>query len=610
MPSKDLYILLRAKDMASKTIKGVSKSVGGLQTAGARAGAALKTMAVGAAAIGTTVLVANVKSGIDSLAELESATTSVQGALEQMGLAGQITGKQVADWANEIEAATDAAFDDKAITRATTTLVRYGNVAPKNLRKTMEVMTDLAAKTGDVESASTLLAKALADPAKAAGKLSRVGIVLTKTQQDQIKAMVKAGDAAGAQALLLDILAQKTTGAAKAMSGPYQDAMAKLGDAVEDAQRALAIGFLPVIQEVADWLSKELVKPSTIQGIKDFGQGLAGGLREAVKWARSLPWDQIVSGLKSAAGFAKTLIDAFMAMPTEVKGLIIGLAGLNKLTGGAVGGIVSELGKGLIHGVLGMNAGVVNINAAVVNGGGLPGGGAGAVGAKGGGIVSGIKSAATYILPFLPAAFAIGASEAIRQERLAEIASKSDAELVAMRGELANVVPGFGAIGARWSQQNAQQLASINAELGRRGIAVEGSIGRMGSAVAGQLDSANALLTMVRDGNTNLAIGLGATKTALGTAIGAVNAAVGASQSGITSAVNSDRSATTSALAGVKSATASGLSGVRSAVATDTAVLRAKNFTPRIFVNNNISVRSYMNGQVVVDAYTNKKRAP
>ncbi len=596
--SKDLYILLRAKDMASKTIKGVSKQVGGLRSAGAKAGAALKGLAIGAAAVGGTVLVASIKSGIDSLAELESATTSVQGALEQMGLAGQITGKQVADWANEIEAATDAAFDDKAITRATTTLVRYGNVAPKNLRKTMEVMTDLAAKTGDVESASTLLAKALADPAKAAGKLSRVGIVLTKTQQDQIKAMVKAGDAAGAQALLLDILAQKTTGAAKAMSGPYQDAMAKLGDAVEDTQRALAVGFLPVIQDVADWLSKELVKPSTIQGIRDFGKALAGGLREAVKWARSLPWDQIVSGLKSAAGFAKTLIDAFMAMPTEVKGLIIGLAGLNKLTGGAIGGIVSELGKGLIKGVLGITAGVVNLTALKGIGGlpGLPGGGAGgagggAAGTAGGGVASLV---AKYVAPFLPAAAALVAQEVIRGQREQAVQEMPTPDLKGYVARLEASIdhPGYGPIGARRQQQDMQELARAMRELGTR---------------TGELPEA-------------FKTGLNATTTALNAALGTVHTAVSgvgtntgmalrsmsainSSTQGVKTSVANNQSATTSALAGVKSATASGLSGVKAASNATTAAINRKNFDPTIVVRTAISIRNIISAQAAANFY-------
>ena len=110
--------------------------------------------------------------GISSLETLESATTSVGAAISQMGLSGKVSAAQVADWANQIEDAVGAAFDDKAITQATTTLIRFGKVTAENLKPAMVVMTDLATKTGSVDSAATLLAKALANPEKAAGKLA------------------------------------------------------------------------------------------------------------------------------------------------------------------------------------------------------------------------------------------------------------------------------------------------------------------------------------------------------------------------------------------------------------------------------------------------------
>ena len=52
------------------------------------------------------------------------------------------------------------------------------------------------------------------------------------------------------------------------------------------------------------------------------------------------------------------------SLPPWVQTAVITGWGLNKLTGGALGGIVAELGKGLIKGVLGIKAGAVNITAA------------------------------------------------------------------------------------------------------------------------------------------------------------------------------------------------------------------------------------------------------
>jgi hypothetical protein len=93
--------------------------------------------------------------------------------------------------------------------------------------------------------------------------------------------------------------------------------------------------------------------------------------------ARSLPWAQIGQSLQLAGAGAKAVIGAFMAMPAWVQTAVLTGWGLNKLTGGALSGIVGELGKGLIRGVLGLNAGVVHAKAGVVNviGGAGAGGG-------------------------------------------------------------------------------------------------------------------------------------------------------------------------------------------------------------------------------------------
>jgi TP901 family phage tail tape measure protein len=123
-------------------------------------------------------------------------------------------------------------------------------------------------------------------------------------------------------------------------------------------------------------------------GIKQFGTDLANAFQGAAEWIGKLDFRQIGDSLKVAGIFAKTLIQSFLAAPAWLQTAVITGWGLNKLTGGAISGIVGELGKGLIKGVLGMNAGVVNINAATVNGLGGTGGAAAAAGKGGLGLVS------------------------------------------------------------------------------------------------------------------------------------------------------------------------------------------------------------------------------
>jgi hypothetical protein len=321
----------------------------------------------------------NVKSGISSLAELEDAVTSVDGAIGQVGKGWSTTGQTIARWANEIETSVQRAFDDKEITQAATTLIRYGKISEQQLRPAMEVMTDLAAKTGDVGTAGELLARSLAAPEKAAGRLVRQGIILDETTQKNIASLVKAGKVGEAQALVLEAIARQTKGAAAAMNGPYRDALETLKDVTEDAQRALGEAFLPVISKVADKLSNELAKPETIENLRNFGKTLAGAFDKVLEAGQKIPWGTIGDSLKLAGTGAKAVFDAFTMLPPWVQTAVLTGWGLNKLSGGALGTIVGELGKGLIKGVLGINAGVVNVRGAVVNGGGgvVPGGGKG-----------------------------------------------------------------------------------------------------------------------------------------------------------------------------------------------------------------------------------------
>jgi hypothetical protein len=390
-----LIASLELRDKLSAGVKGAQTSLGKFESRWDKVSSKLKAGlvvgGVGAAAfIGKQVSV-----GLQSLADLESAVSAVDGAIAQVGPTWTTTGTEIAAAANRIEANVGAAFDDKDIVSATETLIRYGKVTEKNLEPAMQVMTDLAARTGSVDSAAQLLAKALADPAKAAGKLARSGVVLTKSQQDTIKAMVEANDMAGAQAYLLAELEKTTKGAAAASQGPYKRSQMVLADTMEDAQRAIAEGFLPVIERVRDILQKGLADPNTLQGIRDFGKSLASGLDSLIDIATGLPWKTIGDSLRLAGTGAKAVLDAFTSLPPWLQTAVLTGWGLNKLSGGLIG----ELGKGLIKGVLGMTAGVVNINAGVVKGGGLPVGGAagGAAGIGAGTLLAGAAITAAAV---------------------------------------------------------------------------------------------------------------------------------------------------------------------------------------------------------------------
>jgi hypothetical protein len=410
-----LIASLELHDDLKRGVAGAMGSVDALESRvgqiGAHVSQGLKTaghnIGVGILEAGRLITL-GIKQGLDSLSTLESAVTSVDGAIEQMGLTGKVTGDQIAGWANEIEGATQAAFDDKDITAATAALIRYGHTAPANVRPAMVVMTDLAAKTGDVSSASQLLAKALADPEKAAGKLAKAGVILTAQQQDQIKALQDAGDAAGAQRVLLEALAKVTGGAAAASVGKYGDAQNLLKDTLEDVERALAVGFLPLIEKVSTMLRGKLADQSFLDKVEGFGRGLADALGQALDAAEKLPWGAIGDAMKLAGEGAKAALDLFTGLPPWVQTAVLTGWGLNKLTGGALGGIAGEIGKGIFGGMGGfLSRGSTPANPVFVQGALTGPGGAGAGGGVGG-LITGIAGGATLAGAFMLAADQIG----------------------------------------------------------------------------------------------------------------------------------------------------------------------------------------------------------
>lgn len=138
---------------------------------------------------------------------------------------------------------------------------------------------------------------------------------------------------------------------------------------VDDAAITIGSNLLPTLVELSKegvaWLEDH--QPE----IKQFGEDLATGVRDAVDYLKSLDWAAIGDALGAGADAAKALVDAFMGLPPEVKQLLVGGFVANKLTGGVgtdiLGGAASGLFKGMVFKSLGVQAGVVNVTGGKVN---------------------------------------------------------------------------------------------------------------------------------------------------------------------------------------------------------------------------------------------------
>ena len=250
---------------------------------------------------------------------------------------------------------------------------------------------DFLKSLGEVESAVEQTA-ILKDLGLSDARLGRVVMGLANNFNVTEDAMTSANSEWKANSALTEEAAKR-----------YETAAAQLAILKNNLRLAAAtIGneVLPVVVEMAKEFTDWLQLDSTQTGIREFAKDVAREIRGMVEWGKGLNWEAIGSAMQTAAAAGKVLLEAFLSMPGWLQGAIATGWGLNKLTGGAFGAIIGELGKGLIKGILGINAGVVNINAATVNG--VPGGGV-----AGGGGRGLLGTAAKFVLGPL-AAVAIG----------------------------------------------------------------------------------------------------------------------------------------------------------------------------------------------------------
>jgi phage-related protein len=117
-------------------------------------------------------------------------------------------------------------------------------------------MVDMSVALGQDSSQSALqLGKALNDPVRGLTALRKVGVSFTKGQEKQIAAMVKAGDVAGAQKVILKELQKEFGGSAKAAGETLPGKLAIAKGQFENMAGALMESLLPALTVIAEKLT-------------------------------------------------------------------------------------------------------------------------------------------------------------------------------------------------------------------------------------------------------------------------------------------------------------------------------------------------------------------
>lgn len=251
------------------------------------------------------------KSSIDIAAKGQQNFADLQQTIKSTGGAAGYTAQQIQGLSKELASTTT--FSAGEIMKGQNMLLTFTNISGKVFKDASSAMLDLSQKMGTAPQQTAIqLGKALNDPIKGVTALTRVGVTFTEQQKQQIKAMEDAGNAAGAQEVIIKELNKEFGGQAAAQLNTYAGQMKLLQNQMNSIKGTIGSALIPYLTQFAKILN---------------------------------------SGVQSIANFTsahKTLVAAVLSI-TAVFGTLIGGLGLFQkiagILGPAVNGIAGLIGS-------------------------------------------------------------------------------------------------------------------------------------------------------------------------------------------------------------------------------------------------------------------------
>lgn len=232
-------IILEAEDNASEKIGKIQSSLN-----------TLKNFIIGARIF--EFLKDGIVSSVKAAQEQEVATTRLNTVLSSTkGVVG-LTSEEILKLNTQLS--LSSGIQDDSILTGQNMLLTFKNLKEDGFKAASKAMVDMdTAFTGGNSTAESMqgtairLGKALNDPIAGLGALSRVGVQFNEQQKDQITNMVKAGDTAGAQKIILKELESQFGGTAEAIGNTFTGKLKKAQVALNEMQEKIGGALIPVL---------------------------------------------------------------------------------------------------------------------------------------------------------------------------------------------------------------------------------------------------------------------------------------------------------------------------------------------------------------------------
>ena len=266
-------------------------------------------------AIGSALLVkAAVDFGKASVRAAEDAKQKfslLKTTVETTGAATWTTAEALEEMAKQFSSSTDYTVSE--IESMQTVLLGFKNITGDTFREASESIMDMATVMGmDLKSAVQTVGKALDDPINGIDSLKRQGFAFTDAQKSMLKAMVKTGDQAGAQKIILEELATTYGGAAQAA----QTSFAKLEHSMDELKETVGNILTPMLADIAE---------EAVELLEKFNS-LDDGTQRMIITAGALV--AATPAVITAIGGVKKALIALQAANPVLLGISLGVAGI------------------------------------------------------------------------------------------------------------------------------------------------------------------------------------------------------------------------------------------------------------------------------------------
>jgi hypothetical protein len=305
-----LNLLVSMQDEASAGLGNLSSALGALGTAG-----------LAVAAAGITAIGVGIANGVGDAQEARKLYASTEQTIKTMGDAAGVSAQHVVDLATNLsDASGKSLFGDDQIQQSENLLLTFGNIKGETFDLATALTTDLAQALGGAPAdQAMMLGKALNDPIKGISALGKAGLTFSEEQKAAIAAMVKSGDVAGAQAIIIKELNAQVGGQAAAAAqaaGGWVQFKAGLGETFEMVGGKL----LPILDSLGAWLNS----PDVQAAIATFADQLANGIGVAAAYlsdvaipALMTAWTNMQPAIAATVAFISgTLIPILMDVAT------------------------------------------------------------------------------------------------------------------------------------------------------------------------------------------------------------------------------------------------------------------------------------------------------